>query len=169
MCDGVDINDIYLEVFNHTTGLWDVADSRLGNNQFTDFILHKVYAASEIAPYLEDNTITYRVREYEYTSNAGVPESLHTNYVYVQTNTNTNLVNSTFTSGSPAPVNTAPVLDPIGNKTVGENSVLSFTVTASDTDTPAQTLTYSLDSGALTGAAIDPSTGVFTWTPTEAQ
>src|SRR5205807_1052936 len=32
-----------------------------------------------------------------------------------------------------------------------------------------QTLSYSLDPGAPNGAAIDSSTGVFTWTPTEAQ
>src|SRR5205814_1760049 len=39
---------------------------------------------------------------------------------------------------------------------------------ASDHDLPAQTLTFSL-SGAPTGASIDPSTGVFSWTPAEAQ
>ena len=33
----------------------------------------------------------------------------------------------------------------------------------------AKVLTYSLDPGAPTGASINPSTGVFTWTPTEAQ
>ena len=65
-------------------------------------------------------------------------------------------------------VNDAPVLDPIGNKSVAESSELSFTATASDVDLPVQTLTFSLV-GAPTGAAIGDSTGAFTWTPTVAQ
>ena len=39
---------------------------------------------------------------------------------------------------------------------------------ASDGDLPANSLTYSL-SGGPAGAAIDPATGAFSWTPTEAQ
>jgi len=65
-------------------------------------------------------------------------------------------------------VNTAPVLAAIGNKTVNEGSLLTFTTVATDADIPANTLTYSLV-GAPTGALINATTGVFTWTPTEAQ
>jgi hypothetical protein len=65
-------------------------------------------------------------------------------------------------------VNAAPVLGAIGNKSVNEGSTLSFTVTATDSDTPAQTLTYSLDAGAPAGATIHPSSGAFSWTPGEA-
>lgn len=64
--------------------------------------------------------------------------------------------------------NTAPTLDAVGAKVVDEHSLLQFTVTADDSDTPAQTLTFSLDPGAPAGAAITPQTGVFTWTPSEA-
>ena len=70
-------------------------------------------------------------------------------------------------------VNAAPVLAPIGNKTVDELTELTFTATATDPDMPAQQLTFSLENGASgqvpAGASIDPATGVFTWTPTEAQ
>ena len=66
-------------------------------------------------------------------------------------------------------VNQAPVLAPIGSKGVPEGTLLSFTATATDADLPPNTLTYSLDAGAPSGAGIDPSTGLFTWTPTEAQ
>ncbi|KUK47510.1 MAG: Uncharacterized protein XD74_1891 [Actinobacteria bacterium 66_15] len=62
-----------------------------------------------------------------------------------------------------------PVLDPIGDKSVDELSELTFTATATDADVPADTLIYSLDASAPVGAAIDSATGVFTWTPTEAQ
>jgi PKD repeat protein len=44
----------------------------------------------------------------------------------------------------------------------------TFTATATDPDIPANTLTFSLV-GAPEGASINPSTGVFTWTPSEAQ
>jgi hypothetical protein len=69
--------------------------------------------------------------------------------------------------GSGGGNNAPPVLDPIGSKSVQEGSLLTFTATASDPD--ANALTFSLDSGAPAGAAINPTTGVFSWTPTEAQ
>ena len=64
--------------------------------------------------------------------------------------------------------NVAPVLAAIGNTTVNEGSLLTFTATATDGDQPAQTLTFTLDAGAPAGASITTA-GVFTWTPTEAQ
>ena len=69
------------------------------------------------------------------------------------------------TEGGPSPTNSAPVLAPIGNKTGEVGVPLTFTATATDTDVPPQTLTFSF--GPLTDipAVIDPSTGVFTWTP----
>ena len=65
-------------------------------------------------------------------------------------------------------VNLAPTLAGIGDKTINEGELLTFTATATDPDLPANTLTFSLV-GAPTGISIDPTTGVFTWTPTEAQ
>ncbi|MCW5552947.1 MAG: lamin tail domain-containing protein [Verrucomicrobiae bacterium] len=66
-------------------------------------------------------------------------------------------------------VNTAPVLQPIGNQTVDQETLLTFTALASDADVPLNALTFGLDEGAPTGAVIDPHTGVFTWTPTAQQ
>jgi len=60
------------------------------------------------------------------------------------------------------------VLNPIGDKTVFEESLLQFTITASDSDVPAQTLTYSV-SNLPPGATFNPNTHVFTWTPTSGQ
>src|SRR6185503_19369587 len=65
-----------------------------------------------------------------------------------------------------APQDAAPVLDAIGDKTVNEGSLLSFTATATDADNDP--LTFTLDAGAPAGAAITAA-GAFTWTPTEAQ
>lgn len=64
-----------------------------------------------------------------------------------------------------AAANNPPVVTPIGDKNAVEDHLLSFTVTATDSDSPAQTLTYSLDPGAPAGASINPTTGVFAWTP----
>ena len=62
-------------------------------------------------------------------------------------------------------VNQAPVLAAIGNKSVDEGSLLTFTASATDPDLPANNLSFSLDSGAPAGATIDPTTGEFSWTP----
>ena len=66
-------------------------------------------------------------------------------------------------------VNAAPVLAAIAAQTVNEGSVLTVTPAATDTDLPANALSFSLGSGAPVGAAINPTTGVFTWTPLESQ
>lgn len=63
----------------------------------------------------------------------------------------------------------APVLDPIANQIVNEGQVLSFTAHATDADTPASDLTYSLTGSVPVGATINPQTGLFTWTPAEGQ
>ena len=56
----------------------------------------------------------------------------------------------------------------ISNQTVFANTLLSLTASATDTDLPPQTLTFTLGSGAPTGATITTN-GLFTWTPTHAQ
>ena len=69
-----------------------------------------------------------------------------------------------------APANTAPVLSGVpATATINELAPYTFDANATDTQAPPQTLTFSLTGTVPAGAAIDPSTGVFTWTPTEAQ
>ena len=79
---------------------------------------------------------------------------------------------TTPTPGAPNqvenPGNNPPLLDFIVNRTVDEETLLTLTADASDPDAE-QTLTFSLDEGAPPGATIHPESGVFTWTPTEAQ
>jgi hypothetical protein len=64
--------------------------------------------------------------------------------------------------------NLPPVLGSIGNRSGAEASLITFTATATDPDS-GQTLVFSLDPGAPPGSSINPGSGVFTWTPTEAQ
>ncbi|MDX1432308.1 MAG: Ig-like domain-containing protein [Gammaproteobacteria bacterium] len=74
----------------------------------------------------------------------------------------------TFTIGV-AERDTPPVIDTIPDATVTEGETLEFNATATDADLPAGTLTFSLDPGAPDGAVIDPVSGAFSWTPSEAQ
>lgn len=68
-----------------------------------------------------------------------------------------------------AEVNLAPVLHRPSARSINEGGSFAFTVTATDSDGSADTLHFSLDEGAPAGAAIDPVTGAFTWTPSAAQ
>ena len=51
-------------------------------------------------------------------------------------------------------VNVPPVLNSIGSQSIDEGSPLTFTATATDPDLPANSLTFTLDSGAPAGASI---------------
>ncbi len=62
--------------------------------------------------------------------------------------------------------NTAPVLGIIGNRSIAEESKLSFQLTGTDLD--SDKLTYTA-TNLPTGAKLDPKTGLFTWTPTAGQ
>ncbi|NPE30365.1 hypothetical protein HNV12_20895, partial [Methanococcoides sp. SA1] len=63
--------------------------------------------------------------------------------------------------------NKAPVLSSIGDKSVNENDPLTFTITANDVNS-GDILTYTSDN-LPTGATLNDSTGVFSWTPSGSQ
>ncbi|MCX6927017.1 MAG: Ig-like domain-containing protein, partial [Verrucomicrobia bacterium] len=64
--------------------------------------------------------------------------------------------------------NQPPVLDSIPNQTVDEGTTVTLTAHAVDVDGDNDRLTYSLDPGAVASASINPVTGAFSWTTTEA-
>ena len=80
----------------------------------------------------------------------------------------TNIAPDTTTVVSSGP-NTAPVLAAIADRTGVVGQLLTFTATATDSDIPANTFTYSLTGTVPAGAQIAPTTGVFTWTPLPGQ
>ncbi|MDB6026080.1 MAG: hypothetical protein JWM68_2303, partial [Verrucomicrobiales bacterium] len=59
-------------------------------------------------------------------------------------------------------VNTAPVLASIENQTINEGQTLNLTASATDSDLPANTITYSVEGPV--GITINPSTGALSWT-----
>jgi hypothetical protein len=61
--------------------------------------------------------------------------------------------------------NNAPTITAVADQFASVGATVSLTVSASDPDQAWQTLTFSLDPGAPSGAAIDSATGAFTWTP----
>lgn len=89
--------------------------------------------------------------------------------VYASDNGSPALNSSQTFTVSVLETNAAPVLAAISNSTIDEATTLIVTNSASDSDQPANTLTYSLETNAPAGAFIDPITGTLTWTPTEAQ
>jgi fibro-slime domain-containing protein/RHS repeat-associated protein len=70
--------------------------------------------------------------------------------------------------GQPSDGNAEPVITAIPNQSINEETELSIQTLAMDADLPNDALTYSLDIAPI-GATIDPTTGRFLWTPTEAQ
>ena len=65
-------------------------------------------------------------------------------------------------------VNVAPVLAAISTQTINELSSLNVSASATDADVPANSITYSLETGAPAGMTINSSSGAITWTTTEA-
>jgi hypothetical protein len=82
-------------------------------------------------------------------------------------------VNSSGTESAPSnyltyQVSSGPQLAPVSDQTVVAGSLLQLTLTATEPSAVSPVFTYSLVSGPA-GAAVDPATGVFTWTPTSTQ
>jgi hypothetical protein len=65
-------------------------------------------------------------------------------------------------------VNTPPQITVPGNQTINELTTLAVSASATDSDIPANPLTFSL-LNAPSGMIINPSTGAISWTPTEAE
>ncbi len=69
-----------------------------------------------------------------------------------------------LTLNAVTPPNTPPVLTAIANQTVNVGQTVAFTASATDTDQPPQTLTFSLLSG-IGSATLNANTGAFAWRP----
>ncbi len=73
-----------------------------------------------------------------------------------------------YFDGSIFASNTPPALQPMNDGVINERTEINLSASATDADTPAQTLRFSLDPGDPPGASIT-SDGKFSWKPTEAQ
>jgi len=75
----------------------------------------------------------------------------------------TNLAGIAISAPATLTVNSFPNLQPIADQVIHAGGALVLTNVASDLDAPPQLLTFSLAAGAPAGAAVDSTTGVFTW------
>jgi beta-glucanase (GH16 family) len=94
-----------------------------------------------------------------------------TTYYYVVSAINAGCESTNSIQASATPINLTnhpPVLAAISDQTIMAGRTLLVTNSASDSDIPAQTLTFSLLT-APANAAINSSNGVFIWRPTMAQ
>lgn len=64
--------------------------------------------------------------------------------------------------------NTPPVLAPIAGQAVFLGQAVTVQASATDSDQPAQVLTFSLGANSPAGASIEPSSGLFRWVPNTA-
>ena len=104
-------------------------------------------------------------------TNTNCTDSVVTNgttYYYVVSAVNAGCESTNSIQASATPTNHPPVLAAISNQTILAGRTLLITNSATDADTPAQTLTFSLLT-APANAAINSNSGVFTWRPTIAQ
>jgi chitodextrinase len=96
----------------------------------------------------------------------------NTTYFFFVTAYNAQLVESdpsNVITDTPLPSNSPPTLTPITSKTVSVGQTLTFRIYADDADIAQQSLAFTLDVGAPSGAGINPVTGDFSWTPSLGQ
>ncbi len=96
-----------------------------------------------------------------------IDQGASTNQVEVSVNDGVAKVSTSFVVVV-RPSNTAPTLADVPLRRVAENGSISFTLAASDSDQPAQKLTFALVSGP-DGLSVNPNTGLVLFRPTEAQ
>lgn len=75
----------------------------------------------------------------------------------------TNSAGLVTSSAAVLTVNNPPVLPVIASRTIHAGTTLVITNAATDSDTPAQQLAFSLDAGAPAGAIIGATNGILTW------
>lgn len=144
-------------------GTFNLADLTLTRHGGTNNLITNVVSIQMIASNLFRinglDSLSAPVGTYELVVNAAGVEDLAGNSALLSA---TNAWQRAFP-------NSAPRLATAPNQSVDEGSLLTFTVVATDVDVPTNTLAFSLAPNSPIGAAIDPVTGQFSWTPSEAQ
>jgi hypothetical protein len=150
-------------------GLWTISDNLAGSALDTNHWHGGKSSLHVVASSGGTTRASAIYQDMTPTLTSGAPYTL--SFWFMPGSTNTTLIVRLSGSGIVASTNvipyanTAPILAAISNQTVNAGATLRFTARASDADQPADNLSFSLDLGAPRGTAIDPVSGVFTWTP----
>ncbi|MDC0325707.1 Ig-like domain-containing protein [bacterium] len=113
-------------------------------------------------------TIDHVTGQFEWTLSQGLLSGIYPVKVWVHDNGNPNLTDEKTFKVFVGQDNTAPMLAAISNQTVIEGETISIQFIATDTDFPPDTLTFQLVNDVLPTATVDPQSGLFEWTPNEA-
>ena len=146
----------YFEVIRPPTGIaraeYQIGTNYNGNGTWTPMQLTEVDGA------LSTNWVLFAE-----TNTTLLPKGLQ--QVWVRATDNYGRITLTPPSVQFEVVNWPPVMQISADQMARLGTALNYQVLATDPDGTNQTLRYSLGAGAPAGAAIDPQTGVFTWTP----
>jgi ELWxxDGT repeat protein len=164
-------NSFYFNAeYNQITGLWKsdgtVAGTIVLNNIASQWLTtngNTLYFStpSENALWKTDGTVAGTVKVHSFSSPPECLVPLNNNLIF---STNSDLRSANLWKYIPSGTNAAPVMAAISNKTAVVGANLSFTVSASDPDIPAQILTYSA-TNLPSRATFDAETRTFSWTP----
>ncbi len=145
-------NDFGNDIAFQADGKIVVAGTIEDASAYSDFIVARYNASG--------STFTYDPNgQFDWLATGEIATDTFTYVVSDGLLTDTATVSITITG-----LNDAPVLAAIGNKSIAQDALLTFTAAASDVDT-SDVLTFTLDPGAPSGASINAATGLFTWTP----
>lgn len=148
------INNWGAWMIGHTTG----ANTTILNNQTSFESLFNDYSNSDFSP--KPNSLTIDYCSSTYTPNLDQNGRSRVDILLVGNDGSDYADAGCYEYVSADPNNSAPVLESIGSKSVNENAILTFTVSATDAD--SDTITYSATS-LPSGATFSNQT--FSWTP----
>jgi hypothetical protein len=138
---------------NGLNGCYTLSASNLPSGVTATFAANPVTGGANTLTFTASNTVTSGTSNVTITAICGLLS--HTTTI-------------ALTLNSIIPPNTPPTLAPITSQTVNVGQTVAFTVSATDTDQPPQTLTFALLSAAA-NATLDTNSGAFSFRPTVMQ
>jgi hypothetical protein len=134
---------------NGLNGCYTLSASNLPSGVTATFAANPITGAANTLTFTASNTVTSGTSNVTIVTTCGLLS--HTTTI-------------TLTLNSIIPPNTPPTLAPIANQTVNVGQTVAFTASATDTDSPPQTLTFALLAGAA-NATLNTNSGAFSFRP----
>jgi hypothetical protein len=134
---------------NGLNGCYTLSAGNLPGGVTASFATNPVTGGANTLTFTASNTVTSGTSNVTLTTTCGLLS--HT-------------ITITITLNSIIPPNTPPVFAAINNRTVNVGQTVAFTASATDTDQPPQTLTFSLLAGS-TNSTLSTNSGAFSFRP----
>ena len=140
---------ITISPMNGLNGCYTLSASNLPSGVTATFASNPITSGASTLTFTASNTITSGTSNVTLIATCGLLS--HTATI-------------ALTLNSILPPNTPPTLLPIANQTVNVGQTVAFTASATDTDSPPQTLTFALLAGE-TNSTLNTSSGAFSFRP----